>query len=102
MANLLDKVVFNNIKDELINNVNEVITNESKKYFTRWLKESGLPQLKEVADVYTNKLKEDAAKEAGWNKIRDGVVLPICIAVVLNVLSSVVGKIIEKTDEEAK
>ena len=77
MAKIIDKVIFNNIKDE-----------------------SGIPQLKEIADVYTNKLKEDATKEAGWSKIRDGVVLPICIAVALNVIDSVIGKIIEKTDEE--
>ena len=76
MAKIIDKVIFNNIKEELINNVNEVVTNQSKKYFTRWLKESG------------------------WCKIRDGVVLPICIAVALNVIDSVIGKIIEKTDEE--
>ena len=100
MAKIIDKVIFNNIKEELINNVNEVVTNQSKKYFTRWLKESGIPQLKEIADVYTNKLKEDATKEAGWSKIRDGVVLPICIAVALNIIDSVIGKIIEKTDEE--
>ena len=37
MVKILDKVVFNNIKDELIGNVNEIVTNESKKYFTRWL-----------------------------------------------------------------
>ena len=100
MAKIIDKVIFNNIKEELINNVNEVVTNQAKKYFTRWLKESRIPQLKEIADVYTNKLKEDAAKESGWCKIRDGVVLPICIAVALNVIDSVIGKIIEKTDEE--
>ena len=99
MAKILDKVVFNNIKNELIGNVNEIVTSESKKYFTRWMKESGIPQLQEIADVYINKLKDDAAKDTGWCKIRDGVVLPICIAVALNVIDSVIGKIIEKTDD---
>ena len=31
MVKISDKVVFNNIKDELIGNVNEIVTNESKK-----------------------------------------------------------------------
>ena len=99
MVKILDKVVFNNIKDELIGNVNEIVTNESKKYFTRWLKESGLPQIQEIADVYINKLKEVASKDTGWCKIRDGIVLPLCITISLNILNSVVGKIIEKTDD---
>lgn len=99
MAKILDKVVFNNIKNELIGNVNEIVTSESKKYFTRWLKESGIPQLQEIADVYINKLKEDAAKDTGWCKIRDGIVLPLCITVTLSLLNSIIGKIIEKTDD---
>lgn len=99
MAKILDKVVFNNIKNELIDNVNEIVTSESKKYFTRWMKESGIPQLQEIADVYINKLKDDAAKDTGWCKIRDGIVLPLCITVTLGLLSSVIGKIIEKTDD---
>lgn len=99
MAKILDKVVFNNIKNELIDNVNEIVTSESKKYFTRWMKESGIPQLQEIADVYIDKLKEDAAKDTGWCKIRDGIVLPLCITVTLGLLSSVIGKIIEKTDD---
>lgn len=99
MAKILDKVVFNNIKNELISNVNEIVTSESKKYFTRWMKESGIPQLQEIADVYINKLKEDAAKDTGWCKIRDGIVLPLCITVTLGLLNSVIGKIIEKTDD---
>lgn len=99
MAKILDKVVFNNIKNELIGNVNEIVTSESKKYFTRWMKESGIPQLQEIADVYINKLKDDAAKDTGWCKIRDGIVLPLCITVTLGLLNSVIGKIIEKTDD---
>lgn len=99
MAKILDKIVFNNIKNELIGNVNEIVTSESKKYFTRWMKESGIPQLQEIADVYINKLKDDAAKDTGWCKIRDGIVLPLCITVTLGLLSSVIGKIIEKTDD---
>lgn len=99
MAKILDKVVFNNIKNELIGNVNEIVTSESKKYFTRWMKESGIPQLQEIADVYINKLKDDAAKDTGWCKIRDGIVLPLCITVTLGLLNSVISKIIEKTDD---
>ena len=99
MTKILDKVVFNNIKNELIGNVNEIVTSESKKYFTRWMKESGIPQLQEIADVYINKLKDDAAKDTGWCKIRDSIVLPLCITVTLGLLNSVIGKIIEKTDD---
>ena len=98
MANkVLEKIDFGSIKSELIDNVQNVVTDEAKKYFTKWLKESGMPQIKEVVDVYTAKLKEDASKEQGWCKIRDGFLLPTVILFSFTVLNNLLSKVVEET-----
>ena len=56
-----------------------------------------MPQIKEVVDVYTAKLKEDAAKEQGWCKIRDGFLLPTVILFSFTVLNNLLSKVVEET-----
>lgn len=81
---------LNALKKELVDNVDNFVTEQAKEAVVTWLKESGIPTLKEIADVYVEKLKQDAATENGWNKFRDGIVLP-CLC---DVTFYVVGKIL--------
>lgn len=71
------------IKNELVNNVTEFITSTGKAAVVKWVIETLLPAVKEVAEAFTAKLKEDAAAETGWNKFRDSIFLPGLISVAL-------------------
>ena len=71
------------VKNELVSNVTEFITTTGKQAVIKWVIETLLPAVKEVAEAFTAKLKEDAATETGWNKFRDSIFLPGLISVAL-------------------
>ena len=72
---------FASVKNEVIANIGTLITETGKNELLGWFKNTALPYAKEVADAYVKALKEQSATEAGWCKVRDGIVLPTLIAV---------------------
>ena len=72
---------FASVKNEIIANIGTLITETAKNELLGWFKNTALPYAKEVADAYVKALKEQSATEAGWCKVRDGIVLPTLIAV---------------------
>lgn len=78
------------LKKELIDNADSFVTESAKEAVVNWLKDAGVPAMKEVADVYIAKVKEQSQSESGWNKFRDGIFLPgLC-----DMFFYVVGKIL--------
>lgn len=71
------------IKNELVANITEFVTDTAKDAAVVWLKDTALPQVQAVADSYTTELKKSAEGETGWNKFRDGVFLPGLISFAL-------------------
>ena len=71
------------IKNELVANITEFMTDTAKDAVVVWLKDTALPQVQTVADSYTAELKKSAETETGWNKFRDGIFLPGLISFAL-------------------
>ena len=57
----------------------DTVTEKMKDDFSRWLLENLLPQVKEIAEKFVSQIREQAASESGWCKIRDLIVLPFII-----------------------
>lgn len=68
-------------KNQMKEAANEFFTTTAKDAIVTGLKNTVLPALRETSKPVTDKLKEDAANEQGWNKFRDGVFLPGVISI---------------------
>lgn len=80
------------IKTTLVENVQELVTDTAKDELIVFLATSVMPQVKEVADAYTDKLKESSKDESGWNKFRDQAFLPFLITVSLQIVDKLLNK----------
>ena len=99
---------FAAVKNEVIANVGTLVTETAKNELMGWFKNTALPYAEEVADAYVKALKEQSATEAGWCKVRAGIVLPTLISVAefavektLSVLEAAVKEDEEKAAAEA-
>ena len=88
------------IKTELVSNVKEFITTTGKQAVIKWVIDTGLPAVKEVAEAFTTKLKEDAETETGWNKFRDSIFLPGLISVVLYFVEKLAEQMVDDDDAD--
>lgn len=61
------------------------VVEETKQEFLKNFVEAGVPVVEEYADLFVAKVKEQAANESGWNKIRDAVVIPFSVQIGLYV-----------------
>ena len=57
------------------------VAEETKKQFLANFIEAGVPVVEEYAAQFTAKVKEQAAGEAGWTKIRDAIVIPFAVQI---------------------
>ena len=89
---------FAKVRDEVIANIGELVTETAKNELLGWFKNTALPYAEQVADAYTHTLKKQAETEHGWCKMRDGVVLPTLFAVV----EFAVKKTLDILDAKAK
>jgi hypothetical protein len=87
-------MTINEIKDEIVKGITEFATTEAKEAVMGWLKDKVVPAAKEVAAVYTGKLKEAAATESGWNKFRDSIFLPTLIDGAIWLTDKALGKMV--------
>lgn len=55
------------------------------------LTSDGFPVIEELATTFIGKIQEQAATEAGWNKVRDSIVLPLVIRVGLYMIKAVLA-----------
>lgn len=69
------------------------VTEQTKQNFVENFLEAGFPVLEQYAVGFVEAVKEQATTETGWMKIRDGVVIPFGV----NVLLFVVRQLLEKT-----
>ena len=87
------------IKNEVLGNIKEFVTDKAKDIAMRWLKNTALPYVKEVATAFITELKNSAANETGWVKFRDLIFLPVLISGGIWILEKVLNMLV--TDEEA-
>ena len=55
------------------------VTEDMKQSVCQWLAAEMLPMAQAAANKFTAQVKEQAAAETGWNKVRDLIVLPFVI-----------------------
>ena len=67
-------------RDELVGNLNfDVVTEQMKSEFSKWLLETALPMAEEAGNKFISEVKEQSKNEQGWCKVRDLIVLPFVI-----------------------
>ena len=76
-------------------NMDDLVKEEAKKQFVSWLNIKALPTLRDIANEYIARLKEDSEKEQGWCKYRDSIVLPLVITFGLWLAELVLKKVDE-------
>lgn len=84
-------------RDNLIGTLNfDKVTEQMKQDFTMWLLETALPLAENSASSFVEQVKAQAKDEQGWCKIRDSIVLPFCV----NILIWAVKKSLSETAVE--
>lgn len=83
------------IKNELKSQVTDFVRTEAKEATVKWLNDTTLPAVKEVAAAYISAVKATAAEEKGWCRFRDAVFLPVLVDVGLWFLEKSLGKMVE-------
>lgn len=89
---------FVKVRDEVIANIGELVTETAKNELIGWFKNKAYPYALSIADAYEATLKKQAETEHGWCKMRDGIVLPTLFSVV----EFTVEKVFSILDEKAK
>jgi hypothetical protein len=68
------------VRDGVLDALNaDEVTEELKGSVTQKIIEEVLPAVDDVADKFITTIEEQAKTENGWNKLRDGIVLPLVI-----------------------
>ena len=77
---MADKSKWVIIRDSVLDSLQfDKVTEQMKSDLTKWLLTEILPMLQAAAESFIIQIKEQAASESGWCKIRDLVVLPFLI-----------------------
>ena len=87
------------IKNEVLGNITEFVTNQAKDMAIKWIKDTALPAVKEVAIAFTAELKNSAVDEKGWVKFRDTIFLPVAINGSLWLVEKVVNKLVPTSEK---
>lgn len=90
---------FTEVRDNLEKEFAKLdITEEIKRKVNITLLEEVLPCVDNIAEAFNKKLKEQSAKEEGWNKVRDALVLPYSIDALLWFIHLVLEKTAKETE----
>lgn len=86
------------VRDSLVDvlKVDEV-TEAAKQQVTKAILEEVLPAVENAADAFVSATREQSKTETGWNKWRDGIVLPFIISGVLYAVKTVLEKTVSST-----
>ncbi len=74
----------------------EEVGKKMKDDFVDWLGSEGVDFAQKFVDKIIEECKTDAPNESGWCKIRDSLVIPIALNVVMYVLKTVLTKAAEQ------
>ena len=75
------------------------VAEETKRQFLANFVEAGVPVIEEYAAQFAAEVKEQAAGEAGWTKIRDAVEIPFAVQIGLYVGRKILQKVQQQTTE---
>ena len=73
------------------------VVEETKQQFMANFIEAGVPVIEEYAMQFTAKVKEQATNETGWTKIRDAIVIPFAVQIVLYIGKQILQTVQQQT-----
>lgn len=76
------------------------VVEETKQAFLNNFIEAGVPVIEEYAAQFVASVKEQAKSESGWVKIRDVIVIPIAIEIVLYIGKEILKMVSTSTRQE--
>lgn len=77
------------------------VVEETKQAFLQNFIEAGIPVVEKYATDFVAKVKEQSKAESGWCKIRDSVVIPAAVQLVLFIGKQIIAAVAEKAKKEA-
>ena len=83
------------LKNEVITDVKDYVTDTAKSAFLNWVKDKVLPSVREMAEAYIEAVKASGKEETGWCKARDTLVIPTLVSAGLWIAEQAVGKVVE-------
>ena len=86
------------LKEQVLQFINNSITEVTKNDLIVWLKDNIDSQLTPISDAFVDKLKEQANEESGWCKFRDKYFIPTLINGVLFITSKLLVKMIDASN----
>ena len=84
------------LKNEVIADVKDYVTDTAKSAFLNWVKDKVLPAAREMAEAYIEAIKVSGKEETGWCKARDTLVIPALISCGLWITEQAVSKVVEQ------
>lgn len=76
------------------------VVEETKQKFLQNFVEAGEPVIESYADLFVNTVKAQAKNESGWNKVRDAVVIPFAVKILLYVGKELIDFVMSKTSTQ--
>lgn len=73
------------------------INEQSKQDFLIQFIEAGFPVIEQYAEKFSEAVKEQAENETGWIRVRDSVVIPFGVNVILFIMKQIMSKTIKAT-----
>ena len=89
---------WTDVRDNMVDALHvEDVTEDVKQHVTSTLLSEVVPVLENAVDSFCAATKEQSKTEAGWCKIRDGIVLPIIMQGGVYVVKLVLSKTVSQT-----
>lgn len=86
------------IRDEVVEALHlDDVTEEAKEKVTQSLVDEIVPIVETAVDTFCVTIKAQSKTEAGWCRIRDGIVLPLVLQGAVSIVKMVLTKTLEKT-----
>ena len=86
------------IRDNIVDALRvDDVTEQVKQNVTAAILKEVLPMIENAVDGFTATTKEQAKEEAGWCKLRDGIVLPLVMEGLVYVVKTVLEKTVENS-----
>lgn len=89
---------WTDVRDNVVDALHvDDVTEDVKQHVTATLLSDVVPVIENAVDNFCSSTKEQAKTEAGWCKIRDGVVLPLLMQGGVYVVKLVLSKTVAQT-----
>ena len=95
---MIEMLKWTDVRDNVVDALHvDDVTEDVKQHVTATLLSEVMPVIENAVDNFCAATKEQAKTEAGWCKIRDGVVLPLIMQGGVYVVKLVLSKTVAQT-----